>query len=169
MNLFQTNMPPCFISDIDECASNSGLGPCEMSCNNTDGEFHCTCDDGYGLLPDTVSCQSKSLFMSIIVYPSQSLVAFIYIRFLCLPYINVPVVKGHKSPVITRTPTYMRVHSQQFLNHLKNFWNHPRQMITILRFCLKHMLLPAAFKVKVTLLSQLSCFPMSNVMELTQP
>ena len=110
-----------FISDIDECASNSGLGPCEMSCNNTDGEFHCTCDDGYGLLPDTVSCQSKSSFMSIIVYPSQSLVAFIYIRFLCLPYINVQVVKGHKSPVITRTPTYMRVHSQQFLNHLKNF------------------------------------------------
>ena len=50
-----------FISDIDECASNSGLGPCEMSCNNTDGEFHCTCEDGYGLLPDTVSCRSMEI------------------------------------------------------------------------------------------------------------
>ena len=37
--------------DIDECdVSNGG---CEHNCNNTDGSYYCSCDDGYSLQNDT--------------------------------------------------------------------------------------------------------------------
>lgn len=57
----------CFfflILDIDECAPNVGLGPCEMLCNNLNGSYACACDEGYALRGDMVSCESKRLISS---------------------------------------------------------------------------------------------------------
>lgn len=45
------------IIDINECASS----PCEYSCTNTDGSFECSCDDGYALGLDGLSCQGTTV------------------------------------------------------------------------------------------------------------
>ncbi|XP_032219423.2 protocadherin Fat 4 [Nematostella vectensis] len=33
--------------DINECAPNSGRGPCDQACTNTMGSFYCSCNPGY--------------------------------------------------------------------------------------------------------------------------
>ena len=43
------------VTDINECATNSG--GCSQGCNNTDGSFHCFCDDGYDLSDDGRTCR----------------------------------------------------------------------------------------------------------------
>ena len=44
-------MPKCTnsttITDINECASTGGLGPCAQICVNTVGSFTCACQPGY--------------------------------------------------------------------------------------------------------------------------
>ena len=42
-------------TDIDECATNSG--GCSQGCNNTDGSFHCFCNNGYELSDDGRTCR----------------------------------------------------------------------------------------------------------------
>ena len=42
-------------ADIDECATNSS--GCNQACNNTNGSFHCICDDGYALSEDGKTCR----------------------------------------------------------------------------------------------------------------
>ena len=42
-------------SDVNECANNSG--GCNQVCNNTDGSFHCLCNDGYTLSEDGRTCR----------------------------------------------------------------------------------------------------------------
>ncbi len=44
--------------DVDECSMNTGHGPCEDVCRNTDGHFICDCSrPGYIINPaDGLSC-----------------------------------------------------------------------------------------------------------------
>ena len=43
-------------SDIDECKQNI----CAQNCDNSAGDFTCSCDSGYSLQDDDVSCVGKS-------------------------------------------------------------------------------------------------------------
>lgn len=43
-------------NDIDECASNGGLGPCSHICKNTVGWYNCECPTGYHLSTDSHNC-----------------------------------------------------------------------------------------------------------------
>ena len=42
--------------DLDECDL---LDPCDHSCDNLDGSYECSCDDGYFLKPDGYSCEEQ--------------------------------------------------------------------------------------------------------------
>ena len=50
------HMTAC-ISDINECNSNGGLGPCQHICTNTNGSFNCSCHSGYTL--SGLNCTGK--------------------------------------------------------------------------------------------------------------
>ncbi|EGD76294.1 gamma-carboxyglutamic acid protein 3 splice variant A [Salpingoeca rosetta] len=46
--------------DVDECAENGGVGPCDGShgvCSNTIGSYECGCDAGYALGADAHACE----------------------------------------------------------------------------------------------------------------
>ena len=43
--------------DINECSSLNGR--CDHICDNTDGGHECSCRDGYQLLDDGNTCESK--------------------------------------------------------------------------------------------------------------
>ena len=45
----------CFHADVNECVADSN--GCNQSCINTDGSFHCICDDGYALSEDRRTCR----------------------------------------------------------------------------------------------------------------
>jgi len=45
--------------DIDECATN--MGGCQQRCVNTPGGFHCTCDSGYTLDSNGITCTSMEV------------------------------------------------------------------------------------------------------------
>lgn len=45
------------VVDINEC--NQGNGGCEQLCTNTFGSYKCSCNDGYTLDFDGVSCAGK--------------------------------------------------------------------------------------------------------------
>ena len=47
----------CFISDINECLPNGGLGFCAQNCTNTVGSFDCSCKKGF--LLSGYSCFGK--------------------------------------------------------------------------------------------------------------
>ena len=47
------------VVDINEC--NQGNGGCEQICTNTFGSYKCSCNDGYTLDFDGVSCTGKWL------------------------------------------------------------------------------------------------------------
>ena len=54
----------CFIVlsgciDINECTSS----PCDHTCTNTAGSFVCSCDDGYVLDSDGLSCNGECVNM----------------------------------------------------------------------------------------------------------
>ncbi|XP_062500732.1 uncharacterized protein LOC134177969, partial [Corticium candelabrum] len=51
---------PDQITDIDECALNNGRGPCQYACTNTFGSFQCSCQQGYFLQADRVSCRKSA-------------------------------------------------------------------------------------------------------------
>ena len=53
---WQTTNNACttYVTDIDECATNTN--GCSQSCNNTEGSFHCGCDEGYELSDDQRTC-----------------------------------------------------------------------------------------------------------------
>ena len=40
--------------DENECADLNG--GCHQTCNNTDGGFFCSCNQGYDLQPDNITC-----------------------------------------------------------------------------------------------------------------
>lgn len=54
---FYSPLPPCQLSDIDECATDNG--GCEQTCINTEGSYHCCCDCGNALNCDGKTCTSK--------------------------------------------------------------------------------------------------------------
>ena len=43
--------------DTDECSENNG--GCQHVCNNTEGSFACSCNEGYVLAEDRLSCNSE--------------------------------------------------------------------------------------------------------------
>ena len=45
--ILTTNFSLSYISDIDECSSNSNVCHVQASCTNTIGSFKCACDYGY--------------------------------------------------------------------------------------------------------------------------
>ena len=45
------------IIDIDECSSS----PCEHTCTNTPGSFECSCNSGYELGLDGLSCDGITI------------------------------------------------------------------------------------------------------------
>ena len=47
----------CIFLDIDECI----LSPCEHTCTNTVGSFVCSCNDGYVLNSDGLSCNGMTV------------------------------------------------------------------------------------------------------------
>ena len=44
-------------ADVDEC--DQQLAPCDQLCSNTDGSFICSCNDGYYLGDDMLTCYGK--------------------------------------------------------------------------------------------------------------
>ncbi|CAH1239205.1 THBS4 [Branchiostoma lanceolatum] len=42
--------------DEDECLTNGGRGPCDQLCTNEHGSYRCSCQQGYQLDVDSVSC-----------------------------------------------------------------------------------------------------------------
>lgn len=51
-----SNRATHILTDINECLDNGGKGPCDQTCSNTIGHFICSCDTGYELNPDNVTC-----------------------------------------------------------------------------------------------------------------
>ena len=47
-----------FNADIDECSNRSD--ECEQFCHNNVGSYSCSCDVGYTLSDDDVSCDGKT-------------------------------------------------------------------------------------------------------------
>ncbi|CAH1256822.1 MEGF10 [Branchiostoma lanceolatum] len=45
-------------TDIDECHSNSGRGPCAQICTNTPGHYTCSCSDGHHVGVDGHTCEA---------------------------------------------------------------------------------------------------------------
>ena len=45
-------------TDIDECAEKTAC--CDTTCNNEDGTYSCSCNDGHFLSRDNCTCQGKS-------------------------------------------------------------------------------------------------------------
>ena len=48
-------------ADIDECGTNNG--GCSQVCTDNDGSFVCSCNTGYELDADGVTCNGKPLYM----------------------------------------------------------------------------------------------------------
>ncbi|XP_078574744.1 receptor-type tyrosine-protein phosphatase S-like [Branchiostoma floridae x Branchiostoma japonicum] len=42
--------------DVDECVPKGGRGPCDQTCTNTVGSFSCSCNNGYTLHQDGLTC-----------------------------------------------------------------------------------------------------------------
>ena len=47
-----------FDSDIDECVSSDG-GGCEQNCINLQGSYECSCQQGYALESNGISCDGN--------------------------------------------------------------------------------------------------------------
>jgi len=62
-----------FIADIDECSSGHTCDS-SASCQNTDGSYVCTCDEGY--TGDGHTCRGMSLFVISAVYCFFSVASF---------------------------------------------------------------------------------------------
>ena len=51
-----------FVIDLDECAINygncscNGISPCTAMCDNTVGSYECSCEQGYILDDDGLTC-----------------------------------------------------------------------------------------------------------------
>ena len=50
-------------ADINECEGNAA--GCEHNCENTAGDYHCTCDSGHTLTTDLHNCLGKLLVCQI--------------------------------------------------------------------------------------------------------
>ena len=47
------------ILDIDEC---DRFSPCDQNCNNTEGSFECSCNDGFQLQDSALTCEGKEAY-----------------------------------------------------------------------------------------------------------
>ena len=61
-----TKPMPCHSQDINECDTTNGR--CEHSCTNTIGSFICSCDTGYQLDGNGLSCSGESLLKMKVVH-----------------------------------------------------------------------------------------------------
>ena len=53
-------------TDINECLRNSGRGLCQQYCTNTVGSFYCTCNSGYTLAADGLSCNGMYVLLTVL-------------------------------------------------------------------------------------------------------
>jgi len=68
-----------FVADVNEC--DTGNGGCDHNCQNIDGGFKCSCNDGFQLMDDLKGCQRKSIFESLLtVIINQRVAAIVPIR-----------------------------------------------------------------------------------------
>jgi len=44
-----------YFTDVNECLSS----PCQHNCTNTPGSYHCTCNVGYQLNTDGLTCRGE--------------------------------------------------------------------------------------------------------------
>ena len=51
-------------ADENECQLNNG--GCDQTCTNTMGSFLCSCDAGYSLAADGLSCEGKNIMYSLL-------------------------------------------------------------------------------------------------------
>ena len=58
IHLLSRNIPT---SDVNECATNNGHGPCDQTCINTPGLYQCFCTIGYTLANDNNSCSGECM------------------------------------------------------------------------------------------------------------
>ena len=49
------------LTDVDECFYETHN--CDQLCNNTISGFNCSCEEGYMLMNDSVSCEGTSNFL----------------------------------------------------------------------------------------------------------
>ena len=68
--------------DVNECASNNG--GCSHTCNNTDGSFVCSCDNGYRLDNDELGCLGMK-FTDLMVRYSNYVVYWLIVT-VCVVY-----------------------------------------------------------------------------------
>ena len=52
-----------YILDVNECATNNG--GCSQICTNTDGSFVCSCNPGYTLAADGVTCNGMAIYIQL--------------------------------------------------------------------------------------------------------
>ena len=57
-------MPALFLLDVNECTKSSD--GCEQNCTNTVGSFECSCDSGFVLDDNHLSCNGKSLYFGLL-------------------------------------------------------------------------------------------------------
>ena len=57
-------MPALFLLDVNECTKSSD--GCEQICTNTVGSFECSCDSGFVLDDNHLSCNGKSLYFGLL-------------------------------------------------------------------------------------------------------
>ena len=59
ISLFRESFLIHTLLDINECASNGGLGLCEQICTNTVGSYYCSCLLGYTVSTNGTSCDGE--------------------------------------------------------------------------------------------------------------
>ena len=52
------------LTDSDECAVNNG--DCQHNCINTPSSFMCSCDEGYALASDGMSCNGSYIIHGVV-------------------------------------------------------------------------------------------------------
>ncbi|CAK1590809.1 unnamed protein product [Parnassius mnemosyne] len=55
-------------ADVDECAEDE---PCDHRCRNTIGSFVCSCNDGYKLMADGISCEPISSIKASLIFTNR--------------------------------------------------------------------------------------------------
>ena len=80
-------------ADIDECVT--GDEGCEQTCTNTDGSFECSCEEGYTLGPDEMSCEGKLHMLHVVTMLAYHLFSAISVPFTLRLVNSSPRISGN--------------------------------------------------------------------------
>ena len=105
-------------TDVNECIANNG--GCETHCNNTEGSYICSCDNGFELNSDGHSCDGMYLMLSRL--NQMPLIMF-------LPHVQISMnVKSMSTNVVTRVSIQLVVMSVNVMSDL----NWPKMDLNVL-------------------------------------